>query len=172
LPSTGGGADDQDDRLCVALVPKLQGGTRLDDGDRAARQLDPLGRVAEEECRGALEDDEQLLLNALAMAGAACAGRQTPDVGAHLVQGLGERRATPSPVASQRRLKRALLGPEDRVPHGGKLADRPRKRKPPRAGQCRGPARRQVDRQPFAGRSETLVVVVSAVHAWFIVRAT
>jgi hypothetical protein len=81
------GADDQDDYLSVALVAELQDGLGLDDGDRAERELDALGRVTEEERRGAFEDDEHLLLNALEVASAAYAGRQAPDVGAHVVEG-------------------------------------------------------------------------------------
>src|SRR5450756_138281 len=59
------GADGKDDYLSVALVAELQAGLDLDDGDRAAWELDSLGGVAEEERRGAFEDDEQLLLNAV-----------------------------------------------------------------------------------------------------------
>jgi hypothetical protein len=80
-------ADDQDNDLSVALVAKLQGGLGLDDGDGAAWGLDPHGRVAKEKCRAAFEDDEHLLLNVFEVAGAACAGRQAPDVGAHVVKG-------------------------------------------------------------------------------------
>ncbi len=134
MPSTGGAPTIRTTVSASLSLRSCRAVSALDDGDRAARKLDALGRVADEERRGALEDDEQLLLDALEVAGAACAGRQAPDVGAHLVEGLGERRATPPPVAPLRRLERALLGPEDGVSHGGKLAEQPRKRKPARAG--------------------------------------
>ncbi len=63
------------------------------------------------------------------MAGAAGARGQPPDVGAHLVEGFREGRATAPLIAALGRLERALVGAEDGVSHGGKLADRPRWRK-------------------------------------------
>ena len=45
-------------RSRLALVAELLGGPGLDDGDRAAGQLDALGRVADEQGRRAFEDDD------------------------------------------------------------------------------------------------------------------
>jgi hypothetical protein len=125
LPLLRRGADDQDDHLSVALVAQLLAGLGLDDGDRTGRELHSLGRVTNEERRRTFEDDEHLFLGVFDMAAASYAGRQAPDVGAHGVEGTRERCKTPSLVASLRHLELALVGSEDRVPHGGRLADPP-----------------------------------------------
>ena len=80
----------------------------LHDDDRAARELDALGRVAEHHRRGALEHDEHLLLDVLDVAAAATVGRQAPDVGARVVERVGEWRDAAALVAVLRGLELSL----------------------------------------------------------------
>jgi hypothetical protein len=89
----------------------------------ATRQHDALGRVAEQERRRALEDDEHLLLGVLEVARAAHAGRQVPDVRPHGAQVAGQRREAAALVAALGRLQRALARQEDLEAHAGRLAD-------------------------------------------------
>ena len=94
-------------------VAKLEGRSRLDDEDAAARQLVPLGRLAEVDRQRPVEDDEDLLLDRVAVPlaarpvdsargwrGSASSGRR----GGHLA---------PAVVAA--RLPGELAGVEDRV---------------------------------------------------------
>ena len=80
LPCSGG-APTTSTSASTILVAQLLTGVGLDDGDRSGRQLDALGRIAEQQRDGALQDDEHLFLRVLDVAGAAHARRQPPDVG-------------------------------------------------------------------------------------------
>jgi hypothetical protein len=118
------GADDQHGDLLGALVAELEGGLGFDCGDRAARELDPLGRVAEHQRGGAFENDEDLVLNVLKVARAARAGRQAPDIGAHVLQRLRDGHDSATLVAALRRAKLDLVRAKDRVSHGRSLVMR------------------------------------------------
>jgi hypothetical protein len=87
------------------------------------RELDALGRIAEEYRRGAFEDDEHLLLYVLEVAGAAYARWQAPDVGAHVLKGIRERSDTAARIAALRRLELELVEAKDRVAHVGSLPE-------------------------------------------------
>ena len=83
-------AVDEDDQLCIGLVPHLQGGHRLDRDDRARSQVDALGLVAEQHRHRPRDDDEDLFLRVIAMAAACRVGRVAPEPRAGVLQ-LDER---------------------------------------------------------------------------------
>ncbi len=79
-PGRAVGVDDQVD---VAVVHRLQRGAGVDVDDAARRHVLPLGRIADVHRQRALQDDERLGLDRVAVAAAPGAGLVAPHVAAH-----------------------------------------------------------------------------------------
>src|SRR5262249_22761340 len=79
LPGDGRRAVGEDDDLLVALVAHLQCSAPRDRDDAPSREVDTLGRVAEQHRQRSLEHDEHLFLPVVRMPPPRCVRRIAPD---------------------------------------------------------------------------------------------
>ena len=102
--------------VLVTMVGQLQDGAGLDVDDAALRHLDPFRRVAEVHRQRAVDHDERLFLDVVAVAPSFRAGRVAPDVSSRVLE--AEHVAEPGHVAGAAARLGLALDPLELVGEG------------------------------------------------------